>query len=146
MYVTKVVFLNAYRLRASLADAIFHSFKSFTKNLECLYELNKFPPHLVADNFQRKYSRFRNPSLYFFVNSNVVSPYVSFTEKCQRLRISRTVELVEQTKIVLGEEKSKLLFLTGLNLVPKINAGTDLCSPLHCNVRSLILNVTMQLS
>jgi hypothetical protein len=77
-----------------------------------------------------------------------VSSYVSFTEKCQRLRISRTVELVDLTKIVLGEEKSKLLFffLTGLNLIPKINAGTDLCSPLHCNVRSLIFNVTMQVS
>jgi hypothetical protein len=48
----------------------------------------------------------------------------------------------------LGEEKSKLLFLflTGLNLVPKMNTGTALCMTLHFNVRSLIFNVTMQLS
>jgi hypothetical protein len=56
------------------------------------------------------------------------------------------VDLVDQTKIVLGEEKSKLLFLAGLNPVPKINAGTDLCSTLHCNVRLLMFNVKMQLS
>jgi putative component of membrane protein insertase Oxa1/YidC/SpoIIIJ protein YidD len=34
---------------------LFHSFKSFRKNLECLYEINKFAPHLVADNFQREH-------------------------------------------------------------------------------------------